>query len=122
MYVKVTAGGGENVPTGNYLAEVHGDLFFDTHATPLGRNAVWDDDGRLRSPGDIDFSGLLRVEGSFSLHVLEFTISREEFEQHGEVVPFRFAWWRDPKDGLVGVVTTRNIFILGENGKTIDRA
>lgn len=120
MYVKVTAGGGPDVPTGNFLAEVHGELFYDTHATPLGENAVWESD-RLQSPGDIDFRALLRVDVALSLTVLEFSIAHKEYLEAGRVVPFRFVWWRDPKEGLRGVVTTRNIFILGDNGKTIDR-
>lgn len=32
----------------------------------------------------------------------------------------RYAWWPSD-DGWSGVVTTRNIFILGDNGKTIDK-
>jgi hypothetical protein len=33
----------------------------------------------------------------------------------------KYAWWHLPDIGTVCIITTRNIFILGDNGKTIDR-
>lgn len=32
-----------------------------------------------------------------------------------------WAWWDDPDKGIYGVVTTDPIYILNNNGKTIDR-
>jgi hypothetical protein len=53
------------------------------------------------------------------LHVLQVGIG--ERPPLGPV-SVRYATWYDPTEGQVeGVVTSRHIFIVGENGKTIDR-
>lgn len=49
------------------------------------------------------------------------------YQEIGEGEPTAFwtlayAWWSDPNEGEVGVITAGRIFILGEDGKTIDRA
>jgi len=32
-----------------------------------------------------------------------------------------FAWWTDDDRGSFGIVTTHDLYIMGDNGKTIDR-
>jgi hypothetical protein len=36
--------------------------------------------------------------------------------------PVKFAWWRDSNLQLHGVITTGDLYVLGPDGKTIDRA
>lgn len=116
MYVKVTAG----THGGDFLAKVHPPLHSDFIAVPLGKNAVWDENHNLVSPGDIDFGEALNIYMEYG-HVLEISADQTQYEANKNMIAVRYAWWNDPDTGLTAVITTRNIFILGENGKTIDR-
>lgn len=120
MYVKVSAA---DLANADFLTEVSQPLHSGSAVVALGGNAKWDDDGRLRSPGDVDFSKALRASVEY-IHVLEFTGFRshcETDEAGNTLMPFRYAWWEDMAKGLTAIVTTRPIFILGDNGKTIDK-
>lgn len=123
MYVKVTCGVSPHSkrPTGDFLCEVHTPIYFDVVAAPVGGNAEWDENGYLIHPGDVDFGKAMGVDGLSYLHVLEIAAEQTEYEKARGLVPFRYVWWHDPDKGIMGVVTTRHIFILGDNGKTIDR-
>jgi hypothetical protein len=119
MYVKVTAGAHPYGQRGDFLIEVEPPIHFDHIAAPLGENAQWDADHNLVSPGDIDFQKAIGADINY-LHMLEFTADQTQYEANKEVVAFRYVWWASDK-GIEAVVTTRRIFIVGENGKTIDR-
>ena len=119
MYVKVTAGNHPYGQRGEFLIEVEPPIYFDHVAVKLGKNAQWDDDHNLVSPGDVDFSEALGASINY-LHMLEFTADQTQCEVNQDMVAFRYVWWHSAK-GIEAVVTTRNIFIVGENGKTIDR-
>jgi hypothetical protein len=57
-----------------------------------------------------------------TLHIHEIDVSQQtKHEKEHNRVAVRFAWWPDAAGDSVGVVTTRNIFLVGDNGKTIDR-
>lgn len=130
MYVKVTAGNHVGGGRGDFLARVHPPLYSDHIAAKLGPNAEWEPcegmrSGRqLKNPGQaLDFEEAIGAHIDF-LHLLEFSPEQTEYERNqgpNGLVSFRYVWWEDPDTGLTAVITTRNIFILGENGKTIDR-
>lgn len=120
MYVKVTAGDHPYGAKGDFLTEVHPPIYSDFIAAKLGKNAEWDDDKNLISPGDVDWDKELGASIDY-LHMLEFTADQTQYEANKDIVAFKYAWWHDPDTGITAVITTRNIFILGANGKTIDR-
>ena len=109
MYVKVT------------MDVEHGDTFWQTEG-PIDSGLYtvpFKDDG----DGPIfDFQkGLPSVP--LLLHIHEIDMDQQtEYERNKNIVAVHFATWPDPENvQSIGVVTTRNIFILGDNGKTIDR-
>lgn len=124
MYVKVTAGRDPQSPGqhhGDFLAEVVPPLYSDHVAAPLGRNAERSEKGAILTVGDVDFPGAIGAEFAV-LHVLEIDPQNTVVQEDGsELFSFRYAWWDDPGVGRTAVITTRNIFVLGANGKTIDR-
>lgn len=119
MYVKVTAGHHPYGQRGDFLIEVHGPIYSDFAAATLGKNAQWDDDHTLVSPGDVDWGDVMGASINY-LHMLEFIADQTQYEANENMVAFRYAWWESDK-GIEAVVTTRNIFILSDQGKTIDR-
>ena len=124
MYVKVTNGRDPNQPglhTGDFLAEVVPPLRSDHIVAEVGKNAERGDTGRLITVGDVDFAYAIGAEFA-RMHVLEVAPEQTTSpDPDTEMFAFRYVWWDDPAVGRVAVITTRNIFILGENGKTIDR-
>lgn len=108
MYVKVTA----DVEHGDTLWETSGPVSSGFYGVPF------EDDGN----GPIfDFQkGLPAVPSELNVHEID-TSNQTEYERTKRIVAVRFAGWPDSQGRSVGVVTTRNIFILGSNGKTIDR-
>jgi hypothetical protein len=110
MYVKITAGERH----GDVIFETSGAVNYDTIAAKLGGNAT------ETSIGDVDFGEAVGVTFN-ELSVLEIDRSQTRYEEGKGIFVFRYAWWVDDRRGFVGVVTTRNIFIVGDNGKTIDR-
>lgn len=119
MYVKVTAGDHPG-PKGDFLHEVHPPIYSDYVSAPLGEDAQWGEDGKLIHPGLMDFSEALRASINH-LYMLEFIPDQTEYEVNKNIVGFRFVYWDDPGTGLTAVITTRRIFILSDQGKTIDR-
>ena len=130
MYVKVTAGTGPNGMHGDFLCEVTPPIYFDYAAVELGEDAEWEEDSRvtedaqpgmvLVNPGIIDFNKALNAHIEY-MHLLELIPNQTRYEKNKNLIAFRYVWWNDPETGLTAVITTRNIFILGDNGKTIDR-
>ena len=121
MYIKVTAGDGPNGRHGDFLCAVWPPIYFDHVAVEVGEDAVWDTDGStLLNPGTIDFNKALNASIEF-MHLLELEPDQTRYEVNKNLFGFRYVWWNDPDTGLTAVVTTRNIFILGNDGKTIDR-
>jgi len=119
MYVKVTAGHHPYGQRGDFLIEVEPPIYFDFTAAKLGKNAEWDENHDLVSPGDIDFSEALGASVDY-LHMLEFTADQTQYEANQNMIAFRYVWWHSDR-GIEAVITTRNIFIVSDNGKTIDR-
>ena len=113
MYVKVPTS------TADFLIEVTAPIFFDHAAVVIGKTAEWDEKGNLTSLGDTDWDKALQASVSY-LHLLEFTADQTRYEAHENMVAFRYVWWHSEK-GIEAVITTRPIYIIGENGKTIDR-
>ena len=118
MYVKVTAGDHIHGQRGDFLTEVTPPIYSDYAAAKLD-NAKWDNDGKLIS-WEIDWNEALGASVQY-MHFLEFHIDQTEYERMNGMVAFRYVWWHDRDRGIEAVVTTRKIFIVGENGKTIDR-
>jgi hypothetical protein len=106
MYIKVTAG--NTSPIGDFLIEVHPPVFSGLVAAPINDN------------GDVDFAQAINADIHY-LHALELNYDQTVYEEGQEMVSFRYVYWDDPETGLTAVVTTRHIFILNDNGKTIDR-
>jgi hypothetical protein len=130
MYVKVTQGADMG---GDFLLLVRSDSIISGTAV-----LPWDSekqDGKLL--GDNDPAGelwkQLEMEGTWwrLVHVLEidteqFVVAEasgqgDEVEFGPEKLILKYAWWWHEDGGAEAVVTTRNIFIVGEDGKTIDR-
>ena len=123
MYVKVTNGRDPHLPgqhTGDFLAQVTPPLHSDHIAAPVGKNAEKTETGKVLTIGDVDFPSEIGADFE-TMHVLEMSPDQTVYEANNEMFAFRYVWWDDPQTGRTAVVTTRNIFILGENGKTIDR-
>jgi hypothetical protein len=123
MYVKVTHG---DAMGGDFLLPVTGPIHsgsiaisFDPNAQDhdvggelakeLGRQMLYGDGAAVQS------MPLNRI------HVLEIDQHRTQYEANKNLLAVRYVWWDEPMDGLHAVVTTRNIFIVGDDGKTIDR-
>lgn len=72
-------------------------------------------------PWTVDWEKRLQIAFSF-LHYRGGRIP--SFNPPGETEqPYwivHWAWWDDPDKGIYGVVTTHPIYILNDNGKTID--
>ena len=118
MYIKVTAGADGNV--GDFLLPINlserGGLRFGYVTMP------WSDDPE----SEFDYAAMMAAVGGTdvneTMHVLEFTPDRTDYERDKGVASFKFARWHDRDSGMVTVATTRNIFILNDDGKTIDRS
>lgn len=55
------------------------------------------------------------------LHVLQIdNEGQSEYERQNDLLAVKYAWWAE-NDSRKCVVTTRNIFIVGNDGKTVDR-
>ncbi len=108
MYVKVTAGDHPYGAKGDFLTKVHPPIYSDYAAASI------DEDG------EVNFQEAMGADPNF-IHHLEFDKTQTRYEENKNMVSFRYVWWDDPDTGLTAVVTTRNIFILGDNGKTIDK-
>ena len=117
MYVKVTAGDQAGIK-GDFLTKVYPPIYSDYIAAPLGKDAEWKDDF-LVHPGHIDFAEAIGADINH-LYMMEFVADRTAYEEAKDIIAFRYVWWNDPDTGLTAVITTRKIFIIGENGKTID--
>ena len=119
MYVKVTAGEHLTGAKGDFIIEVKdGPIYSDYAAVVLGDDAKWDD-GNLVDLGHTDFSEAMGCSPN-TLHTLEFLPDQTKYEKNKGIVAFRYAYWHND-EGITAVITTRNIFIVGANGKTIDR-
>lgn len=118
MYVKVTAGNHPFGQRGDFLTRVHPPLYSDFAAIEIS-GMEWNEDGSVKSWDSVDWAEV--VGPHQALYMLEFQPDQTEYERNKGIVAFRYARWDDPSQGGVAVVTTRNIFIVGENGKTIDR-
>lgn len=127
MYVKVTQGRGMG---GDFLLKVRSDeINSGTAVLPWDSEKM---DGDLLGDNDIG-QGLweaLDMGGQWwrLLHVLEidtdqFVVADASSEKGttDERLLAKYAWWWHEDGGAEAVVTTRNIFILGENGQTIDK-
>lgn len=123
MYIKVTHGA---TMGGDFLIEVVGPIISGVAALPFDPKAQDHDIGGelsreirrqmgLPSDGDEFVSIFNRV------HVLEIDQDQTQYEANKGLIAVRYAYWEEPNDGLHAVVTTRNIFILSDAGKTIDR-
>ena len=111
MYISVTAGEG------------HGDFLQDVGEGPIESGTValsWKEGlggadilDRLAKAIDCvwEQSRLLEIDSS----------KRTEYEYSKGWMAIRYAWWYVPDVGPVGVATTRNIFIVGDDGKTIGK-
>lgn len=109
MYVKVAYC---DEQMGDFLIEVTGPIHSGLVALPYDPDAQ-----------DHDISGELRKVLDLSLsrvHVLEIEQNQTQYEANQGFVAVRYVWWEDD-DGHHAVVTTRPIFVVGDNGKTIDR-
>ena len=112
MYISVTAGEG------------HGDFLQDVGKGPIESGTValeWDEeaeDNNILSK----LAEYLKLPWWTEARVLEVNASqRTEFERNKGWIAVHYAWWYVPDVGSVGVATTRNIFIVGDDGKTIGK-
>ncbi len=111
MYISITAGQG------------HGDFLQDIGQGPIESGTValeWDDDSDdnhvLRKLGDsLDITWaearLLEIDPE----------QRTEYERNKGWIAVHYAWWYITDLGSVGVATTRHIFIMGDDGKTVGK-
>ncbi len=110
MYIKVTVGDG------------HGDFIQEVGPGPLESGTIaveWDPDAE-------DNNVLAKVAQELDIvwsqaRLLEIDPQQTRYELNTGVAAVRYVWWYVPDSGAEGVVTTRNIFIVGNDGKTIDR-
>lgn len=110
MYIKVTVGDG------------HGDFIQEVGPGPLESGSVaikWE-------PNALDINILEQVAKHLDIHwaqahLLEIDPHQTKYELNEGLLAVRYVWWYVPDSGTEGVVTTRNIFIVGNDGKTIDR-
>ena len=121
MYVKVTHG--KNMG-GDFLKELPGDEIYSGTAILPWESSKQDGD----LLGGNDLGSLLWEELDFqgpfwhTLHILEINLDQyvhTDPDDGREWLIVKYVWWHT--DGISAVATTRNIFILGDNGKTIDR-
>lgn len=106
MYIKITAGEG------------HGDVLYDAgDQVQSGYVAAPLQEGNSEYP---DFTKAIGV-AIHEIHICEFRPDQTKYEKNHGLFAFRYAWWITDGVGVVCVVTTRNIFIVGDDGKTIDR-
>ncbi|KKL12245.1 hypothetical protein LCGC14_2537730 [marine sediment metagenome] len=105
MYVKITAG------------SHGGDLIFET-AGPIESGALA---AEVDNDGEVAYTEAIPSMPAL-LHMLEIDLEqRTKYERTSGLVRIRWARWPDQEEGSVGLVTTRNVFIVGDDGKTIDR-
>lgn len=125
MYAKVTYG---DAMGGDFLCEVYSPIHSGSMAIPFDPEDS-DHNPGLKLAKAVGREMLPRTqEGDYqampfnTCHVLAITEDkRTEYERNTGQLVVKFVWWDEPGDGLHAIVTTRNIFITGENGKTIDR-
>ena len=108
MYVKVTG----DAKHGSSLWETVGPVHSGLYGVPFTDS---DDQGPV-----FDFAEGLPFVPNL-LNMREITVdNRTEYERGEDLVTVRFAWWFTTEDS-VGVVTTRNIFIMSGEGHTVDK-
>lgn len=118
MYLSVTAGIGH----GDFLIEAQDPIYSGTAVIPWANTPDHD-------VGSLLWNYLELAERDWwaELHVLEIDdegiVDEATPEGTGgrRVLVPKYAWWMKPDVGCCGIVTTRTIFILGTNGKTIHR-
>jgi len=125
MFVKVTAGKRLDGHKGAFLTEAEGPVNSGLAEVWLPTSA-FDDDGYLVDTGDLLYESIIDVPAT-RFHMLEMRgdlniRSDKTLEEHPGESPMLVHWvWFSSRDGSEAVVTTRNIFILNDSGKTIDR-
>ena len=109
MYVKVTGDGKH----GDSLWETSGPIESGRYGLPFT-----DEDGE----GPVfDFEkGLPFVPQLLAIREVDLD-GQTTYEKNHSLISVRFAWWFDKMEGTIGVVTTRNIFIMSQEGHTIDK-
>lgn len=111
MYVKVT------------LSDGHGDFIQEVGPGPLESGSVTI---KRYLDDDAEANILTQVAEALDIvwaqaHLLEIDPQQTKYELNEGLLTVRYVWWYVPDSGTEGVVTTRNIFIVGNDGKTIDR-
>lgn len=111
MYISVTAGEG------------HGDFLQDVGEGPIESGTValeWNGG----SGGVEILDKLAKAIGIVWVQSRLLDIDpdqRTDYERNKDWIAVRYAWWQIEGTGAVGVATTRNIFITGDDGKTIGK-
>lgn len=124
FYISVTQGGSMG---GDFLLEARpasGEILSGTAVIPWRKGKDNDIGGPLlrevlRISEEEEATRIERGGWWHTLHVLEIDEDQFYFAEDGTLV-VHYVWWGE-SDGLRGVVTTRNIFIMGEAGQTIAR-
>lgn len=131
MYVKVTFGkrmGGDfllelprktPIHSGSYAIPFDPDARDHDIAGGLGKAIAEDIEGEAQTKDHEDSQRSFFAGG---LHVLEIEQHQTQYEANKGLLVVKAVWWTDPEDGMPhGVVTTRNIFLQGDDGRTIER-
>lgn len=129
MYVQVTHG---SKMGGDFLLEVPkgAALHSGTFAIPFDPKADDHDIvGELSIAVSEEVNGEPRGNGDYEewkrnffteVHVLEIEQDQTQYEANKSLLVVKCIWWVDPTSGAMpAVVTTRNIFVIGENGQTV---
>ena len=117
MYVKVTAGNHPQGQRGDFIVHAGpGPIYSDFSLVPIPEGWTVED-----GVSALDFEEVLGTP-LHQLHVLEFQPSHVDHGNDANTVCFKYAWWDEEGSARAhAVVTTRNIFIMSDEGKTIDR-
>lgn len=128
MYIKVAYGDHQS---GDFLLDVTGPIHSGLAAIKYDPEAVDNDvvgelgrtleRARLRELGQDQSDDLIHPIPFNHAHVLTIDPAQTKYERRQGLVGVQYAWWDEPMDGLHVVITTRPIYILGDNGKTIDK-
>jgi hypothetical protein len=126
LYLKVAYGDHQS---GDFLLNVTGPLHSGVVAIPFDPNKDNDIVGQLekalgevgaREAGQIGQEDRYQPKFNYA-HILAIDPAQTLYEKNQGYVAVRYVWWDEPMDGINVVITTRSIFILGDNGKTIDK-
>lgn len=110
MYISITAGQG------------HGDVLQDVGDGPIESGTVAVEWGEDSDDNDILAELSKHLDITWGARLLEIDpAQRTEYERNKGIIAVRYAWWYVPDNGAMGVATTRNIFIVGDDGKTIGK-